>query len=103
MWVCCKGCFAVVRTYGLTLVAAENPAVKRCFFALAKSLDCGTRDATRSVYMSLFYSTIGARVDATTTLAATHRNEWFIVVVTLFVHDDFAKQYECAKLGRYEQ
>ena len=75
----------------MALVAAENPAVKWGFFTLAKAFDCGARYAMRSIYMSLFYSTIRTRVDASATLATAHCFERFVVVVALLVHNDFAK------------
>jgi hypothetical protein len=87
----------------LTLVAAENPTVQRGFFALALTLDCGARNTSRSVDMSLFYSAVRARLDASATLAATHRFERFAIAVALLVYDDLAEQDKRAELGRYKQ
>ena len=97
------GCFAVVGADCLALVAAENPAVEVATFALATTLDCGARNTARGVYMSLFYSTIRASIHASSALSATHRFEWFVVLVALGSHHHLAQQHECAELGRYEQ
>ena len=95
--------FAVVRAYILALVAAENPAVEVALFALAAALDCGARNAARSIYMSLYYSIVRACVDAAATLATAHRNEGLVVVVALLGHNYLAEQDKCAELRCYEQ
>jgi hypothetical protein len=95
-------CFAVVWTHRLTLVATENPPVEWCRGAFASALDCGARNAMRSVDMSLFYSSVRTRLDTATTLSATDALEWFVIFVTFLACHNFAKKDERAVFGGYE-
>ena len=94
---------AIVRAYALALLATKNPAVEVALFAFALTLDCSTRDTARGVDMSLFYSTIRTRLDASATLSTTLRNKRFVVLVTLLRNYNLAQEYKRTEVRSDEQ
>ena len=84
-------CFAVVWTDRLTLVATKYPTVSIAPLFICTTLYRSARNTARSVYMSLFYSTIWASIDTSSTLSTTDRFEWRVVLIALGSHHHLAQ------------